>query len=184
MVDAQTVSIIFAGVSIGIAAIYYALTLRNAQKNQQLQLEMRQAQLFMSIFNRFHEAEFWENFGEVEQWEWESLEEFYEKYESRPEMVAKWNSVGTFFEGMGVMVKRNLIDVAIVDDLLSGPIMLLWQKFEPTILEQRRRRNMPTMWEWYEYLYEEVWKVSVEEHGAEHVVDVGRLWRPSESNRT
>lgn len=79
---------------------------------------------------------------------------------------------------------RNLIDVSVVDDLMSGPLMSLWQKFEPTILELRRRRNMPTMWEWYEYLYEEVRKVSEKEHGAEHVVDVGRLRRALKSGQT
>jgi hypothetical protein len=36
MVDAQTVSIVFAGLSIGIAAIYYTLTIRNSQRNQEL----------------------------------------------------------------------------------------------------------------------------------------------------
>ena len=189
MADAQTISIVFAGLSIGIAAIYYALTIRNTQRNQELALkaqeqalETRQAQLFMSIYNRFHEVEFWKNLGEIRKWEWESIEEYHEKYYSHPELIAKWNAVGSYFEGMGVMVKRNLIDVTVVDDLMSGPLMSIWQKWEPTILEERRRRNMPTIWEWYEYLYEEVRKVSVREHGAEHVVDVGRLYRPIESS--
>ena len=176
MIDYSTLSIVLTGLGIIGAIVYYTLTLRNATKT-------RQAQLFMSIYNRFHEVEFWKHLQEIRQWEWESLEEYYEKYDSNPEMAAKWVSIGSFFEGMGVMVKRNLIDVTVVDDLMSGPLMGLWQKWEPTILEQRRRRNMPTMWEWYEYLYEEVRKVSEREHGAEHVVNVSRLWRPSESNQ-
>ncbi len=191
MADAQTISIVFAGLSIGIAAIYYALTIRNTQRNQELALkaqeqalETRQAQLFMQIYNRTNEVEFWKNYEEILQWDWESLEEYYEKYESRPEMKAKWVAVGQFYEGIGVMVKRKFIDITVVDDLMSGPLMSLWQKFEPTILEKRRRRDMPTLWEWFGYLYEEVRKVSEKEHGAEHVVDVGRLQRLSESNRT
>jgi hypothetical protein len=180
----QTIALI-----VGIA--YYLFIMRNSQRNQELArkaqeqaLETRQAQLFMSIYTRVNEVEFWHNFMEIRQWEWESFEEYNEKYSLCTEMSAKFNSVGTFFEGMGVMVKRKLIDVTVVDDLLSGPIMSLWQKFEPILLEDRRRRNMPTLWEWFEYLYEEVRKVAEKEHGAEHVVDVERLHRPYESNRT
>jgi len=179
----QTVALV-----VGIA--YYLFIMRNSQRNQELTLkaqeqalETRQAQLFMSIYTRVNEVEFWKNFIEIQQWEWESFEEYNEKYRSRTEMRAKFNSVGSFFEGMGVMVKRNLIDVTVVDDLMSGPIMSVWQKFEPIILEDRRRRDMPTIWEWFGYLYEEVRKVAETEHGAEHVVDVGRLERPFESNQ-
>ena len=46
MVDAQTISIIFAGVSMGVAAIYYTLNLRNTIKT-------RQAQLFMSLYDTY-----------------------------------------------------------------------------------------------------------------------------------
>jgi hypothetical protein len=184
--------------SLVVGIIYYLGILRNTQKTRELTLESqeltrkaqeqaletRQAQLFMSIYTRANEVEFWKNYREIIQWEWESFEEYNEKYILRPEMWAKWNSLGTFFEGMGVMVKRHHIDVTVVDDLLSGPIMSLWQKFEPTILENGRRRNMPTIWEWFGYLYEEVRKTSEKEHGVEHVVDVGRLYKPYESNRT
>ena len=37
---------------------YYVLTVRNAQRNQQHQLETRQAQLFMQIYDRFTTKEF------------------------------------------------------------------------------------------------------------------------------
>ena len=183
-VTLQTLMTYLTLISVPVGVIYHIMTLRNTRQNQEQQLETRQAQLFMHLYNRCQEAEFWTQMEEIQQWEWDNPEEYYEKYESRPEIIAKWYSVGTLFEGMGVLVKRNLIDVTIVDDLLSGPIMSLWQKWEPTILERRRRKNMPTIFEWFEYLYEEIKKVSEKEHGAEHVVDVGRLERPYESNRT
>ena len=37
---------------------YYVLTVRNAQRNQQHQLETRQAQLFMNVFNTFASKEY------------------------------------------------------------------------------------------------------------------------------
>ena len=80
MVDAQTISIIFAGASIGVAALYYTLTLRNTQRAQQLQLETRQAQLFMQAYNRFTEKEFQKSWFEmVIQWEWDDYDDFMAK---------------------------------------------------------------------------------------------------------
>ena len=49
MVTVETISIVFTGLSISLAAFYYISTLRNAQRTQQMQLETRQAQLFMSF---------------------------------------------------------------------------------------------------------------------------------------
>jgi len=77
MVDAQTISIMFAGVSIGVAAIYYTLTLRNTQRTQQLQLETRQAQMFLTLYNRILD----ENFAQIQRdvqwvWEWNDFEDF------------------------------------------------------------------------------------------------------------
>jgi len=39
--------------------------------------------------------------------------------------------VGTFFEGMGVFVKRRLISMDLVDDLFGTMILHTWEKFKP-----------------------------------------------------
>lgn len=110
----------------------------------------------MNIYAQIYTLEFWNYYREVtEQWEWEDYDDWYDKYRSVPEKQNKFTVVSSFFEGIGVLVKRNLIDVAFVDDLISGPLMSLWQKFEPVILEERRRRNVPTMWEWFGYLLQQ-----------------------------
>jgi hypothetical protein len=137
----------------------------------------------MNIYAQIYSLEFWNHFMEVRrQWEWEDYDDYYEKYESVPEKLNIFNAVGSYFEGMGVLVKRNLIDVTFVDDLISGPIMAVWEKFEPIILEDRRRKNMPTIWEWFGYLYERVKEVAEKEHGPEHVVDVQRFDRSPETD--
>ena len=191
------------GILVGI--VYYLTIMRNAQKTRELTLqsqeltreaqeltlkaqeqalETRQAQLFMNIYGHVYTMEFWNRFREVtEQWEWRDFDDFYKKYRSVPEFYNNFATLGTYFEGMGVLIKRNLIDVTFVDDLMSGPIMAIWQKFEPIILEDRRRRKMSTIWEWFGYLYDRVKEVSEKEHGSEHVVDVLRLMRSPESDR-
>ena len=175
--------LVLTGLGLTASIVYYAGVLRNANKTQKQQLETRQAQLFMNIYSYVYTMEFWTYYRELtEQWEWEDYDDWYKKYRSDTDTYNKFAVVGTYFEGMGVLVKRNLIEITFVDDLMSGPIMQFWQKFEPIILEERRRRNMPTIWEWFEYLYDRVKEVSEREHGARHVVDVERLSRRHTSN--
>ena len=64
--------------------------------------------------------------------EWEDFEEWMNKYgPENHEEYAKWYSVGSYLEGIGVLVKRNLIDIDLVDDLLEGVIIDYWNKNEP-----------------------------------------------------
>ena len=70
MVDAQTISIIFAGVSIGLAAIYYMMTLRNQDRT-------RQTQLFMSLFETYMEESYQISEATMlNDWQWNDFEDF------------------------------------------------------------------------------------------------------------
>lgn len=100
------------------------------------------------------------------EWEFKDLDEFLEKYglETNPEAYAMRGSFGAYFEGMGVLVKRGLIDVTIADDLISGVIMRFWEKFGPIYLVLRERLNYPQFAEWIEYLYNQVEQLVEEQH--------------------
>lgn len=41
------------------------------------------------------------------------------------------SSLGTYFEGIGVLVKRNLVDPSMVDDLMSGRFIDFWEAMGP-----------------------------------------------------
>ena len=159
MVDAQTISIIFAGVSIGVAALYYTLTLRNTQRAQQLQLETRQAQLFMQAYSRFTEKEFQKSWFEmVSQWEWDDYDDFMAKYgpKTNSEDASKWGSVLAYFEGLGVFVEQGLIDIELVSRLGSTNIINCWEKFGPVFEEYTRRTGNPYAYDYLEWLYNEL----------------------------
>ena len=94
-------------------------------------------------------------------------EEFIEKYGpyTNREKYLVWLSRANFYEGIGILVKRGLIDVTMVDDLISGPLMLFWEKRAgPIAMEFRERYNNPAALEWVEYLYHEVKRVRDKEH--------------------
>ena len=63
MVDIQTLLTYLTLISVPIGIFYYIMTLNNTRKNQQMQLETRQAQLFMNIYNTYRSKEYIEHAG-------------------------------------------------------------------------------------------------------------------------
>jgi hypothetical protein len=163
----QTIGILMTGISMTIAAVYYTLTLRNTQKTQQLQLETRKAQLFMQIYNRITDKAFMKKFIDIIfHWEWTDYDDFMEKYgpENNIDAFADWTSVGLYIDGLGSQVKRGLIDVGQVDDLISGVIIRYWEKREQFTRELRERMNYPQYGEYVEYLYNQIKPIIEEQH--------------------
>jgi len=146
---------------------YYVLSVSNNQRNQvltlkaQQQLETRQAQLFMQIYDKSTQKEFMQDFIDViADWEWVNAEDFEKKYGKD----VKFQIVSDYFEGIGVLVKRKLIDPEMVDDLMSGWIISFWEKTGSLTLEQRRRYNYPQANEHVEFLYNEIKRVAQSQH--------------------
>jgi hypothetical protein len=137
---------------------YYVLTVRNSQKIQMMTLETRQAQLFMQ------DSELIKKQIEFETWEWDDYEYWERKDESNVDALSLRASIGMFYEGIGVLIKRELIDPTLVDDLMSTPMMQYWRKFEPVIKEARRRSGYPQRAEYQEYLYNQIITIAEKQH--------------------
>ena len=154
MVDAQTISIIFAGLSIGIAAFYYIMVLRN-------QKETRQAQLFMQVYNQFT-MEKYKHLWELMNWEWKDNDDLRDKYGDM-ESTQKRSAINSWLEGLGVLVRSDLVPIGLVASFIGEVILNYWEKYGPYILEVRVRRNSPRIHREMEYLYQRV-KAYFEEH--------------------
>ena len=74
------------------------------------------------------------------------------------ELYNTYTAVLAYFEGVGQLVKRKMIDRSLVYDLLSIIAIWIWEKMEPTVKGQRERMKTPRIWEDYEYLYNEMKK--------------------------
>lgn len=61
--------------------------------------------------------------------------------------------LGTW-ERLGILVYRREIDLDLIDDAFSGPIIQTWQKLEKYILEFRARVKRDTAFEWFQWLAE------------------------------
>ena len=119
-------------------------------------VKSRNTDLFVDLYNQLTSREFQTMYSDiVYKFQWDDYEDWLSKYgpDTNPEAWASFNSVGSFFDGIGVLIHRKLIDIQLVDDLMSSGVIWLWEKTEPIIKERRLRRKRPQIWEWLEYLY-------------------------------
>jgi hypothetical protein len=161
MVDAQTISIVFAGLSIGIAAFYYISTLRNTRKNQELQLETRQAQLLHSLHRDYTNFEGNMRNREFMNMEWEDYEDFERKYgsDNNPEAYAQRLTGWFWSNNVGIMLKAGLLDSEMVYDSFGSSVIIAWKKWESIIKEQRIRYMGENWMEHFEYLIDRMTEV-------------------------
>jgi hypothetical protein len=116
---------------------YYVLNVRGTRKNQQLLLQTRQAQLFMNIYNTYSSKQYQKDRERMLNiWEYNDFDDFFNKYgvDVNPEEHAIWDMFTSHFEGIGVLIKRGLIDSKLVYDLMYNSIILFWDKFELILL--------------------------------------------------
>ena len=155
MVDIQTVSIAIASAGVFLAAIYYILQLRHQKK-------MRQTDLLVRIVP-------WLNMSSIElqqaviktlNTEYKDYDDFLKKYgklhSDKPEQTAIL-AVLNYLEGIGILVRRKLVDIDLVYDFWSGDITTLWEKLKPIVEGEKRKWNYPLLLN-SEYLYNEMKK--------------------------
>ena len=81
-----------------------------------------------------------------------------------PEAYADQMTLYTFFEGIGVLVKKGLIDVELVEDLFSQRIIWIWEQcLQPSLNWARKITDDPSQYDHTEYLYNELMRY-IEEH--------------------
>jgi len=146
MVDIQTVSIVIASASVVAGIIYYSLQIRH-------QTKARQTDLVIRLYTTFGGKEMRQTWEKVTTREDVDFSTYQSKFG-----LSDVNEIGWFFEGVGVLLHKKLIDIAVVDDLFSSPIKISWEKLKPVAEGERKQFGRPQIWEWWEYLYNEMQK--------------------------
>jgi len=144
VVDIQTVSIAIASAGVFAAAVYYIFQIRH-------QTRMRQTDLVMKLYSQFNSFEFQKVWYEILKREAKDYYDYEKKYG-----LAEFTAIDIFFEGIGILLRRKLIDIELVDDMFTTPIKWTWEKMKDITLEWRKVRNQPEIGEWLEYLYNEM----------------------------
>ena len=160
LLDIQTASIVIAATSVVAGVTFYIFQVRHQNKARQTEIETRQANLLIQIYNYYYREDFLNTENEILfQWKWKDFDDFWQKYgpETNVKAFNRWDSIGTYFKGVGVLVKMKLIDLNLVDELMGTSIRLHWEK-SGSIMKEFRTRMWPHAYEWFEYLYNELKK--------------------------
>jgi len=153
MINWQDISSAIPALALVVAFSYYVLIIRNANRT-------RQAQLFMQIYGVFNTEKFMNNITEIMSWKWKDYDDFMKRYgpTTNPNAWQVFGSIAGYFEGIGILVNKRLIDISLVENLMSIHIIWFWNRIEPLSVEMRERLNAPQIDVWKEYLYNEMTK--------------------------
>jgi hypothetical protein len=136
-VDIQTVSIAVASASVTMAAIYYIFQIRH-------QTRIRQTDLVIRLYSVVSSKEFLEAWEKFRDREFRSPSDYKEKYGSFLEV----NQVMAVLDEVGVLLRRRLIDTALVEDLFGDAVKDVKEK----VKEYSKDRSG------FEYLHNEMKK--------------------------
>jgi hypothetical protein len=140
MIDIPTVSGIVATASIIIGVIFTILEIRHFNQT-------RKTEIIMKIYERFGTREMVEAMNRVGASKFVSFEDYSKKYG-----VTDITEIAVLFDGIGVLLEQNLIDIDMVDQLFGTTIYLLWNRMEPVIQAMRQGLNEPAFFAHFENL--------------------------------
>ncbi len=149
VIDVQTVSIGIASASVVAGVIYYAFQLRN-------QIRTRQTDLVMRLYATFSSNEFQDAWAKVRAKAsvFETVDDIYD-FDKRFGL-REVNQVCLFFEGVGILLHRRLVDTTMIEDLFGGAIARAWKNVEAGVIKARQQLNDPTIYYYFESLYNEM----------------------------
>jgi hypothetical protein len=150
--SAAAVSVVIAAASVIAASVYYSFQIRN-------QMRLRRADLLLRLYATWDSLDFQEAFHRLYWGEYSNYDSYLEHVEGQRHVGTY---VATFYDQIGALLRRELIDYDLVDDLLGNSAIQLWEKIAPIILEARVRSDDQRLYEHFEFLYGEMKRRSLE----------------------
>ena len=141
----QQILSVVAPIAVTTGVIIALLQLRN-------QYRLRQIDTVMRLFLYFGGEEYTRHFNRVTNWKYKTYK-VYRKKRSDDDHVSLL-VVSAFFENLGLLYKRGLAPLDLIDDLASGAILLSWQRVGPIWVGLRAEYGQPQWAEWFEALHD------------------------------
>ena len=154
MIDITEISAMVAAAGVLVGVVYYVLEIRH-------QTILRQTDLVMRLFSTFA-SEDHRTAGKKVIWiDYKDYDDYVKKYgapNSEEPVPTAVDTVPYFYEEVGVLLSKKLIDIDLIDQLFGYNILLVGAKIMPILEEGRKRLNVPRFWTNFEYLYKEMKK--------------------------
>jgi hypothetical protein len=153
LVDVQTIGVLVTATSVTVAAIYYIMTLRVQQANMKSTLETRQAQLLMAVYDKLAEPQTIEMWTKIVNTDYTGFPEFKKKFIENPEMLNALYIMTMRFEGFGLLVRDELLDIRHVALMFGGVTTKFFEKVKPVLGDLRGEMEYSRFMDQTEYLY-------------------------------
>jgi hypothetical protein len=141
MLDISTIATVVATVSVVVGVIFTVLELRHMTRT-------RQTDVIMRIYDRFGSREMVEAIYSVGQLRSETSTTFPPKGG-----LIGVTQIAIVFEGLGVLLEQDLIDIKLVDRLFGPTLDALWEPIRPLIYGMRDSLKQPAFFSHFEYLH-------------------------------
>lgn len=152
MIEISTVSIVIASAGVLAGVVYYILEIRHQSRLRQTESVIR-----LSPYFNMNAREMQEAITQVCSIEYENYKDYLEKYSGKPEHVML-KILGNYFEGIGILVHRKLVEADIVYNFWGDIVQLSWEDVKPLIVGMREDSGDQNMFRFWEYLYDEMKK--------------------------
>jgi hypothetical protein len=140
----QTISIAIASAGVFAAAIYYIIQIKH-------QTKLRQTDLIIRLYSFTGSKGFLEALDKVKDREIGSVDDYKERYGSLVEI----NQLLQVFAELGMLLKRKLIDIDLIDDLIGQrTVLAAYEKLDP--LNEAYRKEQGIESDSFDYLYNEM----------------------------
>jgi hypothetical protein len=162
LVMLQSVSYVAAAIGVCIAAFYYAMMLAEQRRNMKLTLETRKIGLMDSLVQSLLSEESWSKWFELMNMEWKDYDDFEKRYGSdfNLDNASKRMCLWSQYDAVGNLLKLGLADKETIYGVGTFGATWLWAKFEPVIVENRRRYGPNSQFSGFEYLAKEMMKMA------------------------
>ena len=144
--DVASISAVVAAVGVIVGVVFTVMELRNLVRQRQTDLAMR-------LYQHFGTKEFMDSYWQVITSEGKDYDEYAKKHGGKEIF-----HVSVFFEGIGILLRRKLLDIDMAADLFSESIRGIWEKNKALLEGMTERYNLRGGFQWFEYLYNELQK--------------------------
>ena len=152
MIDISTVSIMIASAGVLAGVIYYVLEIRHQSRLRQTESVIR-----LSPWFNMNAREVQEAITQVCSIEYENYADYLERYSGKPENTML-KMLGNYFEGIGILVSKKLVEADIVYNFWGDIIQSSWDKVRPLVADMRKDSGDVNMFAFWEYLFDEMKK--------------------------
>ncbi|MCX6654163.1 MAG: hypothetical protein NTY03_03470 [Candidatus Bathyarchaeota archaeon] len=151
LVVLQSVSYTAGAISVVLGIIYYAINLRETNKNRRITTTTTLVQSLLTI-------EMLNIEGELYQMTWKDFEDFRSKYDSSVNIdnFSKRMKLWGMYEVIGTLYKSGLLNMQSLFCVTSFSIVNIWIKFKPIIEEYRKISYGRDGYKNWEYVAHEV----------------------------